>query len=137
MKKFCQYYKNLFKKYGVLIPLIIVALLFVALLFMDKNDVFTSLLNSTKAGFIVLAIIGVLAVLVCAVLVVVKVKSSEVTVVDLCLEMVSVLALAMLIMFCFEPGCAGSAVTVLKWVLTSVGLVGSLAISFVRSRAIE
>lgn len=137
MKKFGQFYLNLFKKYGVLIPLVIVALVFVAVIFMDKNDVFSKLLDGSTGGFVALAIVGILAVLVCAVLVVVKVKASEVTVVDLCLEMVSALALVMLIMFCFMPGQAGSAVTVLKWLLTSVGLVGSLAISYVRAQAIK
>lgn len=137
MKKFGQFYLNLFKKYGVLIPLVIVALVFVAVIFMDKNDVFSKLLDNAKGGFVALAIVGILAALVCAVLVVVKVKVSEVTVVDLCLEMVSALALVMLIMFCFMPGQSGSAVTVLKWLLTSVGLVGSLAISYVRAQAIK
>lgn len=137
MKKFGQFYLNLFKKYGVLIPLVIVALVFVAALFMDQNNVFSSLLEKSNAGFIVVAIIGILAALVCAVLVVVKVKASEVTVVDLCLEMVSALALAMLIMFCVNTGQSGSPVTVLKWLLTSVGLVASLVISYVRAQSIE
>lgn len=137
MKKFGQFYLNLFKKFGVLIPLVIVALIFVAGLFMDQNNLFSSILESTNAGFIVLAIVGILAVLVCAVLVVVKVKASDVTVVDLCLEMFSALALVMLIMFCFNPGQSGSPVTVLKWLLTSVGLVASLVISYVRAQSIE
>ena len=137
MKKFGQYYVSLFKKYGVLIPIVIVALLFVALLFMDKNNVFTSLLNSSKAGFIVLAIVGIVIVLSCGTLVVIKVKNTEVTVVDLCLEMVSALSLVLLISFCFEPGEAKSVVTILKWVITAVLLIGSLAISYVRARLIE
>lgn len=137
MKKFCQYYINLFKKYGVLIPIVIVALIFVALLFMDKNDVFSSLLNNSKAGFLVLTVVGCVLMIVCGVLVVLKVKNTEVTVVDLCLEMVSALSLIMLIMFCFEPGKFGSIVTILKWVITAILLIGSLAISFVRAKSIE
>lgn len=137
MKKLGKYYHDLFIKFGVLIPLVIVALVFVAALFMDQNDSFTKFLNSTNAGFIIVAIVGVLAVLVCAVLVVVKVKVPNVTIVDLCLEMISGLALVMLIMFCCMPGQSGSPVTVMKWLLTSIGLVASLAISYVRAQAIE
>ncbi len=136
MKKFGQYYINLFKKYGVLIPIVIVTLIFVALLFMDKNDVFTSLLDNSKTGFIILTVVGCVVMIACGVLVILKVKNKEVTVADLCLEMVSVLSLIMLITFCFEPGKPGSIVTILKWVITAVLLVGSLAISFMRSKSI-
>lgn len=137
MKKFGQYYINLFKKYGVLIPIVIVALIFVALLFMDKNNVFSSLLDNSKAVFIIFTVIGCVVMIACGVLVVLKVKNTEVTVVDLCLEMVSALSLIMLIMFCFEPGKSGSVVTILKWVITAILLIGSLAISFIRAKAIE
>lgn len=137
MKKLGKYYHDLFIKFGVLIPLVIVALVFVAALFMDQNDSFSKFLKGSNAGFIVVAIVGVLAVVVCAVLVVVKVKVPSVTIVDLCLEMISGLALVMLIMFCCMPGKSGSPVTVMKWLLTSIGLVASIAISYVRAQAIE
>ena len=137
MKKFGQYYINLFKKYGVLVPIVIVALIFIALLFMDKNNVFSSLLDNSKAGFIVLTVVGGVVMVACGVLVVLKVNNAEVTVVDLCLEMISGLSLIMLIMFCFEPGKLGSVVTILKWVITAILLIGSLAISFVRAKTIE
>ena len=82
MKKLLKYYGNIFNTYGILTPIVVVALAFVVLLAMEKNDVFTSLINNHKGWFIVLVIVGALVLVAAAALTVLKLKEEEINIVD-------------------------------------------------------
>lgn len=133
MKKLMKYYGNIFNTYGILTPIVIVALAFVVLLAMEKNDVFTSLINNNKGWFVVLAIVGALVLVGCAALVVLKLKEEEINVVDLGLLVVSAIAVVLLVVFCFNPG-NGSALSVFKWIVAVLVLVAGVAGSCLRSQ---
>lgn len=133
MKKLMKYYGNIFNTYGILTPIVIVALAFVVLLAMEKNDVFTSLINNNKGWFVVLAIASALVLVGCVALVVLKLKEEEINVVDLGLLVISAIALVLLVVFCFNPG-NGSALSIFKWILAALVLVASIAGSCLRSQ---
>lgn len=133
MKKLMKYYGNIFNTYGILTPIVIVALAFVVLLAMEKNDVFTSLINNNKGWFVVLAIASALVLVGCVALVVLKLKEEEINVVDLGLLVISAIALVLLVVFCFNPG-NGSALSIFKWILAALILVASIAGSCLRSQ---
>lgn len=137
MKKLFKYFGNIFNTYGILTPLVIIALLYVAIIAMDKNDALTAILHASKGWFITLACIGSLALIACVVLIIWKATSDEINVVDLLLLVFAILALLVLIMFCFEPGVAGASTTIIKWTVASVILVASVALSVLRSAKVK
>ncbi len=132
MKKIGQYYAAIFKKFGILIPVLGIAAAFVIVILMDTNDVFTKM---GTGWFITLVCIGCAAVIAGGVFVYLKIKTPQVGVLDLCLFAVSALALLMLIMFIFTTGTGY--ITVLKWTIMSVVLVAGLVLSFFRVKNVQ
>lgn len=132
MKKIGQYYAAIFKKFGILIPVLGIAAAFVILILMDTNNVFSAM---TSAWFIVLVCLGCAAVIAGGVFVYLKIKTPQVGVLDLCLFAVSALALLSLIMFIFTTGTGY--ITVLKWVIMGVVLAAGLALSFFRVKNVQ
>lgn len=137
MKKLFKYYGNIFNTYGILTPLVVIALLYVALIALDKNDAFTKVLNASKGWFITLGIIGVLALVACVLLIVFKANSDEINIVDLCLIVLTILAVLVFVMFCIEPGVAGAITTIIKWSVASVLLVASVVLALLRSTKVK
>lgn len=132
MKKIGQYYAAIFKKFGILIPVLGIAAAFVIVILMDTNDVFSSM---KPWLFITLVCIGCAAVIAGGVFVYLKIKTPQVGVLDLCLFAVSALALLMLIMFIFTKGTGY--IAVLKWTIMSVVLVAGLVLSFFRVKNVQ
>ena len=132
MKKIGQYYAAIFKKFGILIPVLGIAAAFVIVILMDTNDVFAKM---GPGWFITLVCIGCAAVIAGGVFVYLKIKTPQVGVLDLCLFAVSALALLMLIMFIFTTGTGY--ITVLKWTIMSVVLVAGLVLSFFRVKNVQ
>ena len=132
MKKIGQYYAAIFKKFGILIPVLGIAAAFVIVILMDTNDVFTKM---GPGWFITLVCIGCAAVIAGGVFVYLKIKTPQVGVLDLCLFAVSALALLMLIMFIFTKGTGY--IAVLKWTIMSVVLVAGLVLSFFRVKNVQ
>lgn len=133
MKKLLKYYGNIFNTYGILTPIVIVALAFVVLLAMEKNNVFSALINNHKGWFVVLAIVGALVFVAAAALTVLKLKEENVNIVDLGLLVVTAIALVLLVIFCFNPG-NGSAFSVFKWIMGVLVLILGFAGSCLRTK---
>ncbi|MBQ3001636.1 MAG: hypothetical protein IJD76_04115 [Bacilli bacterium] len=135
MKKIGQYYATVFKKFGILIPVLGIAAAYVILILMERNNVFSALIHASKTWFIVLAAVGCAALVAGAVYVYLKLKAPQVNVLDLCLFAVTALALLMLVMFCFAPG-AGF-MGVFKWTVVAVVFVAGLVLSFFRVKFVD
>lgn len=133
MKKLLKHYGNIFSTYGILTPIVIVSLAFVVLIAMERNDSISGLLSSSLGWFIALGAVGVLAIAGLVVLLCFKLKVEEVNALDLFLMIFSVLALLMLVLFCFNPG-NGTFISIVKWVVVGLAFVGSIVATFLRSR---
>lgn len=133
MKKLLKHYGSIFSVYGPLTPVVVIALTFVILVAMDRNDTFSALIKSNLGGFIAFGVIGVLAIAAFAFLVIFKIKSNEVNALDLALLILTVLSLLLLVLFCFT-GSTLSFISIAKWACVAVAFVGSLILTFARSR---
>ncbi len=135
IQKIGNYYLNVFKKYGVIIPAILVVVAFAIMISLEVTDAPSTLLENSKGLFITVLCIGVAAVIAAAVYCVLKIKNEKIGIQDLCLTVIAALALLMIVMFIFAPG--KGIVAVLKWVVCALVLIASVAISALRSNHIE
>ena len=67
---------------------------------------------------------------------IIKALSKEVNFVDLCLVIVTALAILLFVLFCFQPG-NGSWLSILKWTGTAIILIASVALSVLRSLRVK
>ena len=136
MKKLLKYYGKVFGIYGILTPLVISALMFVVLIVMERTDAFSAILAKSAAWFITIAIVGGLLLIGAIVFVIIKAISREINFVDLCIVIMTALSILMFILFCFQPG-NGSFISILKWTVTAVILIASVALAVLRSLRVK
>jgi len=132
MKKIGKYLGGVFGTFGLITPLIVVSLLFVLIVSLERNDAFTALIHASLATFVVLAVIGGLALIAAIVLILLKGRSKVVGVLDLLIVIVFIIAVLMLILFCFQPG-NGSFLSVMKWTVTAFVLLASAGLGVFRA----
>lgn len=136
MKKLGKYLGLVFGTFGIITPLIIDSLLFVFAIALERNDAFTALIHSSKATFIVLAIVGSICLIAAVLFIIIKGRSKTISVLDLLIVIVFILAFLMLILFCFQPG-NKSFLSVFKWLVVSLVFLGSAALGILRALRIK
>ena len=136
MKKLGKYYGKVFGIYGLLTPLVITALLYVVLIVMERTDAFTAIYRKSAGWFLTIAIVGGVLLVAAIVFTIIKALSKEVNFVDLCLVIVTALAILLFVLFCFQPG-NGSWLSILKWTGTAIILIASVALSVLRSLRVK
>ena len=119
MKKLFKYYGKVFGIYGLLTPLVITALLYVVLIVMERTDAFTAIIHKSVGWFTTIAIVGGILLVGGVIFVIIKALSEEINFVDLCILIVTCLAILLFVLFIFQPG-NGSWLSILKWTLTAV-----------------
>ncbi len=135
LKKIGNYYLAIIKKYGVIIPAILVSVAFLCLLCID---VFDGLRALPKGAFIALAVVAVLAVVAGGVYSVLKLKVKEIAVHDLVIACLAACCIPTLIMFCFTGyGSLADGLGFWKWVVTLVGLAICVALGVFRSKNLD
>ena len=136
MKKLFKYYGKVFGIYGLLTPLVITALLYVVLIVMEITDAFTAIIQKSVGWFTTIAIVGGILLVGGVIFVIIKALSEEINFVDLCILIVTCLAILLFVLFIFQPG-NGSWLSILKWTLTAVILLVSVALGVLRSLRVK
>ncbi len=132
MKKLFKHYANIFGTYGILTPIVLISLSFVILLAMERNDVFSGLIEKNIGWFITIAVLAFLAVAGLCVLYVFKLVDPEINFVDLGLVVLSILTFAVLVLFCFNPG--AGLIGILKWAVFGLMFLASIVGTIFRSK---
>ena len=133
-KKIGQYYAKTFKKFGLIIPVLAIVVTFAVAIVLEATNAFTALLGAVESLFWILFAVGCAVVVAGVVLTVLNLKKTEVGVIDLCLTCISAITFLMIIMFLFT---LGGGQMLLKWIVTSVVLVGSLLLTVFRSQKVN
>ncbi len=136
MKKLFNYYGKVFGIYGLLTPLVITALLYVVLIVMERTDAFSAIIEKSMGWFVTIAIIGGLLLIGGIIFVVIKALSKEINFIDLCILIMTCLAILMFVLFIFQPG-NGSWLSVIKWTVTGGILVASVVLGVLRSLRVK
>jgi hypothetical protein len=135
INKIGNYYSAVIKKFGVIIPAILVTVAFLCLLCIDLFDGLRAILLASKGVFIAVAAIGGCALIAGVVYSLNKMKSKELALRDLLLVCFSALCIPTLIMFIFTGGLIS--LPLIKWVVTLILFVVSLALTAVRAGNVD
>lgn len=133
-KNLGSYYLAVFKKYGVIIPAVLVVIAYAILISIEATDAITALIHNGIGGFIAIAAVAVVALAGGIVYTVLKLNSKEVGIMDLGVTVLSAIALLTIVMFCFAPGVGWFAG--LKWGVSAALLITCVAFAVVRSNKI-
>jgi hypothetical protein len=132
LKKIGQYYAKTFKKFGWIIPAVVVGVAFAIAITLEATNAFHALISAVAPLFWVLYSVGCAAVVAGVVFTVLKLKKAEVCIIDVCLACMAALAFLMIIMCCFS----GSG-WLLKWITAPVVLVADLVLTFFRVQNVK
>ena len=135
LKKIGNYYLGIIKKFGVVIPSVIVGVSFLCMLFIDLFNGLRAIQLAAPAVFVVIAILAIGAFIAGAVYTVLKLKSKSLGIQDLGLACVAAAGVLCLIMFIFTGGLVG--IGLWKWIITLIGLAIDLALSVLRVRNLD
>ena len=135
LKKIGNYYLSIIKKFGVVIPSVVIGAAFLCLLFIDAFDGLTALAHSVRGLYVAIAIIVPAAALGGAIYIALKIKAKELSINDLALACFSAICVLALLMFIFTGAFVGLGLW--KWVLCLIALVASLALTFFRVKNID
>ena len=135
LKKIGNFYSGIAKKYGVIIPALLVVVGFLCLLVVDLNDGLKAILLSSKGMFIALAVVVGCALVAGAVYTVLKIKAKEIAFRDLLLACLTAVCVPTLVMFIFTGGLVS--LQLVKWVVALITLVVCLAFTAVRANNID
>ena len=123
LKKIGNYYLGIIKKFGVVIPSVIVGVLILCGILLDAFGALTAL---TDGGFIAVAIIGCALFVAGVVYTVLKLKAKELGYHDLGLACLAVAGIVMLIAFIFLGG------MLWKWLTVVIGVIACVTLSVLR-----
>ena len=136
LQKIGSYYLGVFKKYGVVIPAILLIVAYAIMISLEATDAIgIGLLKNNLPVFIVLACIAGLVFVGGIVYSVLKLNNKEIGIHDLGLTLVSILTVLMLVMYAFEN--ATSLFTTLKWIITAVVTVVCVIVSVLRAKKVN
>lgn len=135
MKKLGNYYGQVARKYGVVLPLIVVAALFALACLFEVNDLFNALKKASEGVFYTLFIVALVAFVIAIAYVFIKGKSEEVCVLDACLTWGAVLFIACLVLFCCNI--SASWFSVAKIVVASVGILVAIIAAALRTKYVD
>lgn len=135
MKKLGNYYGQVARKYGVVLPLIVVAALFALACLFEVNDLFNALKKASEGVFYTLFIVALVAFVIAIAYVFIKGKSEEVCVLDACLTWGAVLFIACLVLFCCNI--SDSWFSVAKIVVASVGILVAIIAAALRTKYVD
>ena len=137
LQKLGNYFVNVFKKYGVVIPAILLVVAFAIMISLDVTDAFTAIKRNSVALLVVIGCVVGLAFVAGAVLAFLKRENAKAGLQDLAVIVIAALTLLMMIMFIFTGGKAGSVVTICKWAFTAFAFVVCIALAVVRSNHVS
>lgn len=123
LKKIGNYYLGIIKKFGVVIPSVIVGVLILCGILVDAFNGLSALSNG---GFIAILVIAGVLFVAGVVYSVLKLKSKELGYHDLGLACLAAAGIIMLISFIFLGGAAW------KWIVALVGVIACIAVSVLR-----
>ncbi len=123
LKKIGNYYLGIIKKFGVVIPSVIVGVLILCGILVDAFDGLTAL---SDGGFVAVAIIGCAIFVAGIVYTVLKLKAKELGYHDLGLACFAVAGIVMLISFIFLGG------MLWKWLTVAIGVIVCIAVGVLR-----
>ena len=123
LKKIGNYYLGIIKKFGVVIPSVIVGVLILCGILVDAFNGLTAL---SEGGFIAVAIIGCVIFVAGIVYTVLKLKAKELGYHDLGLACFAVAGIVMLISFIFLGG------MLWKWLTVAIGVIVCIAVAVLR-----
>ncbi len=123
LKKIGNYYLGIIKKFGVVIPSVIVGVLILCGILVDAFNGLSALSNG---GFIAILVIAGVLFVAGVVYSVLKLKSKELGYHDLGLACLAAAGIIMLIAFIFLGGAAW------KWIVALVGAIACIAVSVLR-----
>ena len=136
MKKLGKYVGSILNTYGIITPLIVVALIYVIMISLERNNAFTAIKRYSNGLFITLVVIGLILLVGAVVLVLLNAKKPNVGFIDLALFIVFVLSLLMIILFCFNP-VDTSFLCVFKWTVMVFTFLASFAFGLLRSANVK
>lgn len=135
MKKLGRFYGEVAKKYGVVLPLIVVAALFALVCLFELNDLFFALLNASAGVFYTLFIVGLVAFVVAVAYVFIKGKSEEICALDACITWATVLAVAALVLFCINAN--SSIIGIAKLAVAGVAVLVCVVSACLRTKYVD
>lgn len=137
LKKIEQYYTNVFKKFGWIVPAAVVGGCFVLAIVVESCNLINSWLKAGKGGevsFTVVFVIGCLALVAGIVYAAINLKKTEVNVIDVVLACAAALSFLMMIMYLFT---LGQGQFLGKWIVTAIVLVASLVLTYFRVQKVK
>jgi hypothetical protein len=135
LKKIGNYYLSIAKKYGVIVPALLVVMGFLCVLSIDVYDGLKAIILDSKGTFIALAVVAGCAFIAGAIYFVLKLKTKEIAFQDLIMACFTAICIPTLIMFIFTGGLVS--LPLIKWVVTLILFVVSLALTAVRAGNVD
>ncbi len=130
LQKIYNYYLGVIKKYGIVIPAVIVAVSFGGMIAMDVTNALSGLVRNVLPLFIVLACLAGAAFVAGVVYTVLKLNSKEIGIQDLGMACLAVIGFLMLVMFIFT---GSNLFSLLKWLGTATVMLTSLGLGIYRA----
>lgn len=135
MKKLGSFYGQVAKKYGVVLPIIVVAALFALVCLFELNNLFGALQKASEGVFYTLFIVGLVVFVVAIAYVFIKGKSEEVCILDACLLWGTLLFVAALVLFAFNA--SASLFGIAKLSCAGVGVLACVVGAAFRTKYVD
>ena len=135
MTKLKNYFREVYHKFGIVVPTISILVLYIVLIIFDLNNILTLFFKKSADAFIVLAVLFQVCLFITLVLTFIKIKSKKVLLYDLFNMIIMGLSILMIVLFLCLP--IGGWLSIFKSVYFSVLLVISTVISIIRSKYSE
>lgn len=135
MNKLKSYFKEVFHKFGIVVPVISISVLFIISIVFDLNNIISLFFKKSTDAFIVLSGIFAVIFLGTLILTITKIKSKTIVLYDLFNIIVMGISFLMIVLFICLP--ANGWFSVVKYTITISVCLISILIAFLRSKFIE
>lgn len=135
MNKLKSYFKEVSHKFGIVVPVISISVLFIISIVFDLNNIISLFFKKSTDAFIVLSGIFAVIFLGTLILTITKIKSKTIVLYDLFNIIVMGISFLMIALFICLP--ANGWFSVVKYTITILVNLISILIAFLRSKFIE
>lgn len=135
MSRLKSYFKLVFNKFGIVVPVISISVLFVISIVFDINNIISLFIKKSADAFIVLVAIFAVIFLGTLIMTLVKIKSKTIVLYDLFNIIVMGISFLMIALFLCLP--AKGWLSVVKYVTTITIFILAILIAFLRSKFVE
>lgn len=132
MVKLKAYFKEVFHKFGIVVPVISISVLFVISIVFDLNNIISIFFKKSTDAFIAIAAIFGVSFILHFIMTILKIKSKDITFYDLFIVIFMGISFLMIALFLCLP--ANGWLSVLKYAITIFVFGAMILISFFRSK---